>query len=101
MSQEVFAKFGQNEDLSKKLIASGDAYIVEAAHYDNIWGIGLRAFASGDEAGALTRDEHGELMWSVPPSRWPADGNKLGRALVLVRDMLKDKVFMESFLFAF
>ncbi len=101
MSQEVFAKFDQNEDLSKKLVASGDAYIVEAAHYDNIWGIGLRAFASGDEAGALTRDEHGELMWSVPPSRWPADGNKLGRALMLVRDMLKEKVFMESFLFAF
>ena len=34
-------KFGQNAEAKKELLATGDATIVEASPYDDIWGIGL------------------------------------------------------------
>ena len=98
MARTILAKFSQHPALAGKLLATGDAYIAEAAHYDKIWGIGVRAFDGPAGAGALTRDERGELAWSVPPSLWPEDGNRLGRALMLVRDTLRDRAFLESLL---
>lgn len=35
------AKFSQNEDLKRELLATGDRILVEASPYDAIWGIGL------------------------------------------------------------
>lgn len=36
-------KFGQNEDIRKFLLDTGDRILVEASPYDRVWGIGLRA----------------------------------------------------------
>lgn len=37
----VYAKFSQNEDLKKQLLATGDEILAEAALNDRAWGIGL------------------------------------------------------------
>ena len=37
-----YAKFTQNQDLLKKLLATGGTTLVEASPYDKIWGIGLK-----------------------------------------------------------
>jgi ribA/ribD-fused uncharacterized protein len=37
------AKFSQNEELCQRLLATGDAVLVEASPLDKIWGIGLKA----------------------------------------------------------
>lgn len=39
--QGLLAKFQQNEDLSNKLLATGEALLAECAVKDKIWGIGL------------------------------------------------------------
>lgn len=41
MLDGLMAKFGQNEELKKKLLATGDAVLAECAPKDNNWGIGL------------------------------------------------------------
>ena len=38
----LYAKFSQNEELKKKLLATQDAYLVECAGYDRIWSCGVR-----------------------------------------------------------
>ncbi len=38
----LYAKFSQNEDLKKKLLDTGDAYLVECAGSDKIWACGIR-----------------------------------------------------------
>ncbi len=35
------AKFAQNDDLRDLILATGDKILVEGAHYDPIWGVGL------------------------------------------------------------
>lgn len=37
------AKFGQNPDMRRALLATGDKLLVEASPLDTIWGVGLRA----------------------------------------------------------
>jgi ribA/ribD-fused uncharacterized protein len=39
----VYEKFRQNQKLREILMGTGDYVIVEAAHYDKIWGVGLHA----------------------------------------------------------
>lgn len=39
----LYAKFGQNEALARKLKDTGDKYLAEAAPRDRIWGIGMGA----------------------------------------------------------
>ncbi|MEV4461590.1 NADAR family protein [Microbispora sp. NPDC049633] len=65
------AKFGQNPELSRYLLATGGRVLVEASPYDRIWGIGLTA---GDERAAS-------------PSTWQGL-NLLGFALMAARDAL-------------
>lgn len=62
-------KFGQNPQLMKRLLETGNKVIAEASPYDKIWGIGLRP-------------EHAA---KVPEDKWPGI-NLLGKALMVVRD---------------
>lgn len=69
------AKFGQAEPLRKYLKATGDLILVEGAHYDPIWGVGL--------------------AWNDPliadPANWRGR-NWLGEALMRVRTALSSQV---------
>lgn len=62
-------KFGQNPDLMKRLLETGDMKLVEAADYDKIWGIGLNE----------------EDARKTPEDKWPGK-NKLGKILMKIRD---------------
>lgn len=65
------AKFGQAENLRKYLLATGKLILVEGAHYDPVWGVGL--------------------AWNDPriidPANWQGT-NWLGEALMRVRAAL-------------
>lgn len=65
------AKFGQNPSLLRKLLATGDRMLCEAASKDRIWGIGYTA-----KQAMKYRDYWGE--------------NRLGNALMVVREQLRD-----------
>ena len=41
MYECCLAKFTQNKELKKELLATGEAMLVEASPYDSIWGIGI------------------------------------------------------------
>jgi len=65
------AKFGQAENLRTYLLATGDLTLVERAHYDPVWGVGL--------------------AWDDPQIVDPANRqgiNWLGEALMRVRTTL-------------
>lgn len=66
-------KFSQNENLRAFLVATGTKVLVEGAHYDRIWGVGL--------------------AWDDPriadPANWQGR-NQLGEALMQVREALVD-----------
>jgi ribA/ribD-fused uncharacterized protein len=66
------AKFGQNENLKRKLLASGDRLLCEAASRDRVWGIGY------SEKHAMEHKKH----WGE---------NRLGRALMVVREHLRNE----------
>ncbi|MGO8993716.1 MAG: NADAR family protein [Polyangiaceae bacterium] len=67
----TLAKFGQNADLRKKLLATGDTVIGEASPYDTIWGIGF--------------DVDHKDAWA--PKRWTGT-NWLGKVLMKARETL-------------
>lgn len=64
------AKFGQDVKLKRKLLATGDRLLVEAASRDRVWGIGYAA------KHAMSYRQH----WGE---------NRLGRALMEVRERLR------------
>ena len=66
------AKFTQNEDLKKILLATAGTTLVEASPEDTIWGIGLRK----DDPRALNRETWLGTNW-------------LGEILTKVRDSIK------------
>jgi ribA/ribD-fused uncharacterized protein len=66
------AKFSQNEDLKKEMLATGNRFFVEASPFDSIWGIGMDENAQGVE----------------DPSYW-LGLNLLGQALTLVKNELR------------
>ncbi|KAJ1538599.1 hypothetical protein HK405_013667 [Cladochytrium tenue] len=63
-------KFGQNEELRKLLLETGDSVLVETSPMDRIWGVGF-----GHRVAASQRD------------RWGL--NLLGKALMEVREQLR------------
>ena len=65
-------KFQQNSKLAQQLIDTGNKILVEAAHYDKIWGIGLR-------------ETHPD---AIHPEKWPGN-NLLGQILMSVRKSIK------------
>ena len=67
-------KFGQNEDLKKYLLETGDKILVEASPLDKIWGIGLGV----------------ESLDVNDPNKWKGT-NLLGFSLMKVRDVLKNE----------
>jgi ribA/ribD-fused uncharacterized protein len=70
--QGSLAKYSQNEDLHKKLLATGTRTLVEASPKDRVWGIGL----GEDDPRALN------------PQQWQGQ-NLLGIALMRVRCCLR------------
>ena len=62
-------KFGQNGELKKLLLGTGDLILVEASPYDRIWGIGFK------EDRAMEK----EARWGL---------NLLGKALMRAREEL-------------
>ena len=68
----LMAKFGQNERLKDQLLATGDAYLVEASKHDRNWGIGVD----------LKDDARKDA------SNWQGS-NLLGFALMEVRRMIR------------
>ncbi len=65
------AKFAEAENLRKYLMATGDLILVEGAHYDPVWGVGL---AWND-------------LRIVDPANWQGT-NWLGETLMRVRTAL-------------
>ena len=68
-----FEKFKQNPILKDKLIATGNKIIVECSPYDSIWGNGL----------CITD------TLKTPMESWKGT-NRLGKAIMKVRDLIKD-----------
>ncbi|WP_288057300.1 NADAR family protein [Xylanibacter rodentium] len=64
-------KFGQNTELCRFILDTGNKVLVEASPYDTIWGIGMKEAESGIEN----------------PCNWKGT-NFLGFALMEVRDIL-------------
>ena len=69
----LYAKFSQNDDLKKRLLDTGDAWLVECAHSDTVWACGLRL---DDEARFDAENWRGQ--------------NLLGSTLMQVREALKN-----------
>lgn len=69
----LLAKFSQNSDLRDRLLATGDALIVECAASDRIWSIGLSV-----------RDPD-----RLDQSKWRG-ANLLGYTLMMVREKLAE-----------
>ncbi len=68
-----FMKFSQNENLKKYLMATNDKHVFEASPHDKIWGIGFDPI----KAEQIDKSKYGE--------------NLLGKAIMEVRDVLKEK----------
>lgn len=66
------AKFSQNKNLCKLLMNTGDKKIIECSPYDSIWGNGLNITDT----------------LNTPENEWKGT-NRLGKALMRVRDELK------------
>ncbi len=62
-----YAKFTQNPDILGELIATEGTELVEAAHYDKIWGIGMRETDEGVEDAKNWKGENrlGKILTSI------------------------------------
>ncbi|MBQ9394461.1 MAG: NADAR family protein [Proteobacteria bacterium] len=75
----LMAKFSQNEELKKKLLDTGDAYLVECSESDKIWSCGVR----------LNDDKRFDA------TNWTGN-NILGFALMEVRNAIKRMEVIEA-----
>lgn len=74
MTDILIAKFGSNENLRSKLLATGEKVLVEASPHDKIWGIGLHY--SDDKV--------------LDEKNWKGS-NLLGKSLMAARQKLKSE----------
>ena len=72
VSEALFGKFSQNEELKKKLLKTKGSILVEAAPNDKIWGIGMRSTNKN----------------ATQPEKWKGL-NLLGKCLMATRDKLE------------
>jgi ribA/ribD-fused uncharacterized protein len=70
-----YAKFSQTPSLKTKLLETNNKIIVEAAAYDARWGNGLSL----------------EETINTPMEEWKGE-NRLGKALMKVRETLRDEI---------
>ena len=73
MVDVCYAKFRQNENCREVLLSTGRKTLVEGSPYDKIWGVGL----------------HWASEEILDEANWQGK-NLLGKALMEVREMLKD-----------
>lgn len=73
-------KMEQNEDVARLLMETGDKILGEASKKDKIWGIGLGI----DDVGGVLDDG----LWKGM--------NRLGKALMMVREMLKGRETLDG-----
>lgn len=82
----VYAKFSQDDTLTKILLDTGDKIILEAAS-DEAWGIGCAEFTTDETKGAKHKETG---RWDIGPKLWEGQ-NLLGRCIMDVRKMLREK----------
>lgn len=75
-----FAKFTQNEDIKKELLATAGTTLVEASPEDTIWGIGLRK-----------EDPRAQNRATWKGTNW------LGEVLTEIRDIISARNFDKKF----
>ena len=89
MLKVVIHKFVQNDALRDSLMATFPKDIVEAAHYDYVWGVGKPEFNKYNEDGLLKKDgiltlnAQDEISWQQPPTSWKGK-NYLGKIETMV-----------------
>lgn len=71
------AKFSQNENCKKCLLATSDRFIAEASPGDGVWGIGISV-----------KDAEAGKPWKEFK---PGHGNLLGKTLTKIRTLLRDQ----------
>jgi len=72
--------------LAQYLCATGSRWLIEAAYYDQVWGVGLTSGGHYPESKTTERPllrlkPDGTEEWNVQPADWPGQ-NKLGKALM-------------------
>ena len=89
-----------NPEYKDVLLSSGIRVLVEAAYYDDEFGIGFQtaAFAIKGKVGkpsVLMHDNNGQIVWQNPPG--PAWGkNILGEALMKTRAVLRQQIVVPA-----
>jgi len=76
MIRAVHAKFTQNPDLQQKLLATGDAQIVEDSTHDPFWGIG-RDGGGSNWMGRVLMQIRFEILNSAPNPGEPLDVDRI------------------------
>ena len=83
----ILSKFQDSKELTELLLKTGNKFIVEAASYDKIFGIGLSEYPIDRSRGCKL----GNGNFDVPPSEW-LDQNLLGITLMEVRSTLVEQI---------
>ena len=101
MLKVIIYKFVQNDALRDSLMATFPKDIVEAAHYDYVWGVGKPEFDKYNEDGLLKEDgiltsnAQDEISWQQRPTSWKGK-NYLGKIETIVREMLRKINYFQS-----
>lgn len=83
---------GKRNPLAFYLCATATRWLIEAAYYDKVWGVGLTAGhyypeSKPDETPLTRMSDNGTEEWNIQPADWPGK-NLLGKALMQQRTAL-------------